>query len=269
MYIQGEEDWNFEPIGGATGEAYLAERNDEKIFVKRNVSPIVAPLSAAGITPKLIWSQRTFSGDTLTAQEWKDGHLLKRENMSDQEVIDLIKYIHTSDDLLHSLQLVGGKVYRPNDFINDYLDNLSPSLASNDFFNEVIEHLESLIDESLYPDKLVVCHGDLNHNNFLYSKEEDYLYLVDWENVKIADPISDITLLLCQYLKPSEWMEWFDAYGIKYTDCFYKRVRWYSLMNCLFLVKQYFGESRNHIMNQYVMLLKSIYESDEDKDILL
>lgn len=36
---------------------------------------------------------------------------------------------------------------------------------------------------------------------------DQQLYLIDWEEVRIADPISDLTKFLLQYFKPSEWPE--------------------------------------------------------------
>ena len=68
-----EQDWQMTPIGGASGDAYMGVKNNERVFFKRNSSPFLAALSAQGITPKLMWTQRTYSGDLLVAQEWKDG----------------------------------------------------------------------------------------------------------------------------------------------------------------------------------------------------
>ena len=117
------------------------------------------------------------------------------------------------------------------------------------------------IDDDFYQVDYVVCHGDLNHNNFLVSADEQ-LYLVDWDNVRVADPLSDITLLLVQYFSPSDWMEWFEAYDFNINESFYKRVRWYSILNCLCLIKQYFNENRHHKLNEFVLLLKNIYENN-------
>src|SRR5690625_7777160 len=47
--------------------------------------------------------------------------------------------------------------------------------------------------------KQVVCHGDLNHNNLIQTNEGQ-LYLVDWENATIADPITDFGMVLKWYI---------------------------------------------------------------------
>lgn len=256
MY-SSDDNWELHPIGGATGDAYMGVRYDEKVFLKRNTSPFIAALSAEGIVPKLMWTQRTFSGDTLTAQEWKEGYTLSREDMDSEAVIELIQRIHQSDHLLIMLKRVGEGTMRPLDFINNYFDNLSPSLTSNQYLNSVIRKLEDAIDDDFYNVNTTLCHGDLNHNNFLQGYD-DTLYLVDWENVRIADPISDITMLLIQYFQPSEWMGWFQEYDFPITESFYKRVKWYSMINCMYLIKQYFAEARQQKANEFILLLKSI-----------
>ena len=258
MYDQ-QGDWELHPLAGASGDAYMGVKSDEKVFFKRNTSPFIAALSAEGIAPKLMWTQRTFSGDTITAQEWKDGRLLKKEDMGSTEVIELIRQIHESDNLLLMLKRMGERNFYPLDFIEQYFVGLSPTLAKNHLLNEVIRHMEDAIDKDFYDVRRTVCHGDLNHNNFLKS-QDNHLYLVDWESVKVADPLSDITMILVHYFAPSEWMDWFELYNYPINNSFYKRVRWYSMMNCLYLIKQYYLEGRQHKTNEYIILLKTIYE---------
>lgn len=259
MPHQHPSDWEMLPIeDGSTGQAFMGIRQNERVFFKRNTSPFIATLSAEGIAPKLIWTQRTYSGDVLTAQEWTDGTLLSHDDMATPKVVDLIRRIHTSHYLLSMLQRVQGAVFKPLDFIQFYLHQLSPSLKKHHFFNEVLHFLEEQMDDDFYRAPYVVCHGDLNHHNFLLSTHQ-HLYLVDWENVRIADPLSDITWLLCQYFPPSQWMDWFDTYGFPIDASFYKRTQWYSLMNCLLLVKHYHAENRLVKMNEVILLLKSIY----------
>lgn len=261
MAFDGRNDWEMHPLKGASGEAFMGIKNNEKVFFKRNTSPFIPSLSAEGFAPKLMWTQRTYSGDLLTAQEWKDAVQLKKEDMDSLDVIQLIKQIHDSRHLLVLLRRVQNGSFKPLNFIEQYFDNLPSALAQHHFFNDVIRSLEDWIDEDFYQCPYVVCHGDLNHNNFMVD-EESKLFLVDWENVKIADPISDITWLLLQYFPPSQWMDWFHRYQFATDKSFYKRVRWYSLMNCLLLIKQFTIENRPTQVNHYILLLRSIYDSE-------
>lgn len=260
MWEQTNE-WELHHLDGSSGEAYMGVSKDEKIFLKRNASPIITTLSTMGITPKLKWSQRTYSGDTLTAQEWAPGRTLTRQDMAQTKTIDLIRRVHQADHLPIILKRVGGQVKEPQDFIADYYQDLAKNLQNHSYFNQVVQSLKDRLAEGLYRVPYCVCHGDLNHHNFIYQEEEDHLYLVDWEQVYISDPISDITRLLVLYLPPSQWMDWFNQYGMGTEDGFYHRVKWFSLINCLLVIKQYNQENQPKKVNQMVLLMKSIFES--------
>ena len=260
MYVP-EDGWQLHPIAGASGEAYMGIKENEKVFLKRNSSPFITALSAEGIVPKLMWTQKTYSGDTLVAQEWKDGHVLKREDMATPKVKKLIMGIHQSDHLLTMLKQVGGKTFHPLDFIQEFFKDLPESLNTHIFFNEIIHYLEDSVHDQFYEVDLCVCHGDLNHNNFLLDADSHNIYIVDWENVRIADPLSDLTYMLLQYFPPSQWAIWMEDYQFDYNQAFYDRVKWYSLINCLYLIKHFYKEGRNFKVNEMILLLKSIYES--------
>lgn len=63
--------WTLDSAGGASGEAYMAEQDGQKLFLKRNSNPFIAALSAEGIVPKLVWTKRIETGEVVTAQHWK------------------------------------------------------------------------------------------------------------------------------------------------------------------------------------------------------
>ncbi|MBG9984798.1 phosphotransferase family protein [Aerococcaceae bacterium DSM 111022] len=260
MFSQ-DPDWEFHPLQGETGDAFMGVRDNERVFFKRNISPFTPTLSAKGIAPKLKWTQRTYSGDILTAQEWHEGHTLERGDMNSNRVIQLIKHVHESENLLETFQKIGGEVKRPVDFINAYFDDLPESLAEHKFFNQVIADLESEIDNDFYDIEYTVCHGDLNHHNFLLN-DDDQLFLVDWEQCSISDPMSDITKLLVQYIRGKDWLSWLNRYGTDVTAQEYKRIKWYSQMNALFIIKQYHRENQIHKVNDMILLLRIIHQDD-------
>lgn len=76
---------------GATGEAFFAKYQEQKLFLKRNSSPFLAVLSAEGIVPKLVWTKRMENGDVITAQQWLNGRELKPEEMGQERVAKLLK----------------------------------------------------------------------------------------------------------------------------------------------------------------------------------
>lgn len=264
MYVP-QDGWELHPLNGHTGDAFMGVKADKKIFLKRNSSPFIVSLSALGITPRLMWTQKTYSGDTLVAQEWKNGRLLSKDNMNDLEVIQLIAYIHQSDHLTDLLTRMQGDVYQPLDFIKEFYQDLPQNLASNQTIQELIQYLEDSLHDGFYKIKSCVCHGDLHHQNFL-KDETKHLYLVDWENVRIADPISDITYLLIQYYPPSQWMDWFKQYHSTFDYSFYDRVVWYSIINCLKMVKHHYIENRYYKVNEYILLAKNIYRQSQQSN---
>ena len=78
--------WTLDSAGGASGEAYMAEQDGQKLFLKRNSNPFIAALSAEGIVPKLVWTKRIETGEVVTAQHWKNGRELTPSEMSQQEL---------------------------------------------------------------------------------------------------------------------------------------------------------------------------------------
>ncbi len=248
--------WELHPIGGDTGQAYMAVRAQERVFLKRNSSPFLAALSGEGIAPKLMWTKRSGNGDVLTAQEWLNGRSLTTEEMNSMEVIDLLKEIHQSPNLLLMLQKIQGEEYTAQHFIEDYLVNLQSGLQSHRFLSEVLDYLKETLPLVLEAGK-TVCHGDLDRRNFLLAN--DKLYLIDWEMVRLADPVSDLTMILTQYIPVHQWGEWLDAYGLNLSTNIYQRIEWYALMNCLNFIKKSHFEGRYYEMNEKILVVKSIY----------
>ncbi|PAV30109.1 phosphotransferase [Virgibacillus profundi] len=225
--------WEVMPAGGLTGDAYIATKNNERLFLKRNSSPFLAVLSAVGIVPKLIWTKRMENGDVITAQEWLDARELKPLEMQHHQVAELLRKIHHSSELLHMLMRMGKKpVTSDESFIN-----MSERLDSTDLITKyddvriAMRYLEQLLPIT-GEQKLVVCHGDLNHNNLLLTNKGS-LYLVDWENAIIADPVTDYGMVLKWYIPKENWNDWLRNYGIAKDEHLIKRMYWYLLLDGL------------------------------------
>lgn len=252
-----EHGWEILPIGGDTGTAYMAVNNDERIFIKRNTSPFLAALSLEEIVPRLIWSKRTISGDTLTAQEWLNGRSLKREEMCSLQVSELLARMHGSKLLKKMLLRVGGKTYTPVDLLAQYFNGLSSELRQHPLLAEATSRLKEnqpQLERSNYE----VCHGDLNHKNWLLS-ETGQLYLVDWEAVKLADPALDLSMLMCQYVPRKDWKQWLTRYARKEpSPDMMKRIYWYAIMNLLLVIKHNYQRGHFHEMNQDIIKLNQV-----------
>ncbi|MCD5001517.1 phosphotransferase family protein [Enterococcus saccharolyticus] len=257
MAIRFDNDWNLQPIKGDTGKAYVGLKAEDKVFIKRNTTPMLAALSKEGITPKLIWTKRTGDGDTLTAQEWLEGRILDPEEIGQRnDVIDVLYHLHHSQSLKDMLEKMGGIVMTPQKMLAEYERELPQYLKDNSFLRLVHAYLEKNVPTFKVIEKTVV-HGDVNYRNWLVCK--NYLYLVDWDSVMFADPAVDIGTILGQYLPVTSWNHWLMSYGIQGNSENMEKVYWYALLSLLQEVKKYYQRNALKEMNQKILQLKRIY----------
>ncbi|WP_408643027.1 phosphotransferase [Salisediminibacterium selenitireducens] len=228
------EGWELRPAGGATGEAYIAERGQQKIFVKRNSSPFLAVLSAEGIVPKLLWTKRLENGDVVTAQEWVEGRKLDRHELNSNRVARLLSKIHRSSELLEMFKRMGNTPVMPEHVI-DYAKKAMAKMTSHQ--PQVLHALHWLVDQVPVHDEtcFVVCHADVHHNNWIHynDHDKDELYLIDWDGAKLADPVMDIAPILYLYVPEADRAEWLSQYGISQTPELDNKVRWYLTALCI------------------------------------
>ncbi|SDX57328.1 phosphotransferase family protein [Salimicrobium album] len=257
--ILGDE-WSITPAGGSTGEAYYAKKKEGKrLFLKRNSSPFLAVLSAEGIVPKLVWTKRLESGDVITAQDWMEGRELEPEEMSHPRVAELLSKIHYSKELLDMLMRLGKTPLSPADILTDIINDLTltPRLRNQAGVQKAIAYLQEncfSIDDA----DCVVCHCDTNHNNWLLS-EDEYLYLIDWDNAMVADPALDLGMLLYFYVPEEHWAEWLTYYGIKATDELYGKMKWYAISQLLAFIQWHdMREEEDEVAHRLYLLEKVI-----------
>ncbi|WP_018933613.1 phosphotransferase family protein [Gracilibacillus lacisalsi] len=224
------EDWTIIPAGGSTGAAFYAQSNQKKLFLKRNSSPFLAVLSAQGIVPKLVWTKRLENGDVVTAQQWLDGKALNIEEMQHPKVAKLLSKIHHSSELLDMLLRIEKSTILPDQM----LVRVKQFVQGNKFARhsltiyKAIKYLEErLLD--VYYDQQVVCHCDLNHHNWMLSKNGE-LYLIDWDNARVGDPAMDIGRILQSYIPKQEWDQWLEHYGMENSRYLMQRMHWYLLV---------------------------------------
>ena len=141
MDFELDDGWDVYPIYGNTNKAFMGKKNHQRLFLKRNASPFLAALSMEEITPRLIWTKRISSGDTLTAQEWLNGQTLTKQQMRLPEVAHLLARVHNSELLHRMLRKVGGQSVRPQDFIQQYLQDLPDDLRHHPLMARVLDEL--------------------------------------------------------------------------------------------------------------------------------
>lgn len=257
MEFQLDSDWRVQPIKGDTGKTYIGYRDEDRVFIKRNTTPMLAALSREGIAPKLVWIKRTGDGDTLTAQEWLDGRILEPEEIVQRnDVVDVLYHLHHSASLKVMLKKMGGRQVSPQQLLADYEANLPTMIKQNSFIELVYDYLKKNIPTYAKKNYTVV-HGDVNHRNWLVCS--NYLYLVDWDSVMFADPALDIGTILGNYVPLSSWSKWLVRYGIRPTDENMECVYWYGLMSLLLEIARQYKRQEFHHMNQSILQLKRIF----------
>jgi thiamine kinase-like enzyme len=254
-HLLGQE-WEITPAGGATGEAFYARFEDQMLFLKRNSSPFLAVLSAEGIVPKLVWTKRLENGDVITAQQWLPGRELKPSEMDQELVAKLLKKIHRSEPMLGMLSRLESSPLSPEALFCTVQKELDAEVLS---FPVVQKSIDFLKREALNVkcDEKVVCHGDVNHNNWLLA-EDNQLYLIDWDGAMIADPAIDLGLLLYWYIPEENWADWLNMYGKNLTDDLKLRMKWYVTLQTLSSIQWYKNKNRIEEMNKWVNFLNEI-----------
>ncbi|WP_210364876.1 phosphotransferase family protein [Bacillus sp. REN3] len=252
------QDWEIVPAGGATGAAYFAQHEEQRLFLKRNSSPFLAVLSAEGIVPKLVWTKRLENGDVITAQQWMNGRELKPGDMNNDRVAKLLKKIHASDPLLGMLTRLGKSPLQPEMILTALNNDLDDDILSKPVVKKAMEFLAENARRVDCAEK-VVCHCDVNHNNWLLT-ENNQLYLIDWDGAMIADPAIDLGLLLYSYIPFEEWESWLEKYGLKLTEDLKQRMKWYVYSQALSSIQWHKNQDRLAEMEKWVDFLKNLVE---------
>ncbi|MFD1019093.1 phosphotransferase [Thalassobacillus hwangdonensis] len=231
------DEWSITPAGGSTGEAYYAQKDGKRLFLKRNSSPFLAVLSAEGIVPKLVWTKRLENGDVITAQEWLEGRELSPEEMRHPRVAKLLSKIHHSSELLDMLMRISKHPLYPADILEDIRHNerIFEEIDPRMEIGQAIEYLTANLPY-VHTDRHVVCHCDMNHNNWLLS-DNDQLYLIDWDNAMVADPAMDLGMLLHWYIPREDWEDWLARYGLEESQNIYERMSWYAVAQSLAFIQ--------------------------------
>ena len=80
--------------------------------------------------------------------------------------------------------------------------------------------------QKLQPVKLVPIHADPNTINMLVTG--DTLRMVDWDEMKLSDPMRDAGQLLWWYVAKRQWAEFFAAYGLPLNEALIERINWWA-----------------------------------------
>jgi len=207
-------------------EDYFCSRDNQRYFIKKNTTPMIATLSAEGIVPRLRWTKRISNGDVLIAQDFENGRTLNTEDK-------------TATSSLYNLKSIIADELRKNSNIVNALNYLENSIP---------------VDEVEY----TPCHTDLHKDNWLLS-DQGKLFLVDWEHSILCDPAIDISFVLYRYIPQSEWNEWLAIYGQEPTLKYRNRLKWYITLQSVIMIVWYHEKKQLSEMNSWLIFLDRIF----------
>jgi thiamine kinase-like enzyme len=108
---------------------------------------------------------------------------------------------------------------------------------------------------NVYCEEKVVCHGDVNHNNWLLT-EDNQLYLIDWDGAMIADPAIDLGMLLYLYIPEENWDSWLKMYGKPLTEDLRLRMKWYVALQTISFIQWSKIKDRPQELDKWVKFLE-------------
>ena len=170
-------------------EDYFCSRDNQRYFIKKNTTPMIATLSAEGIVPRLRWTKRISNGDVLIAQDFENGRTLNTEDMTDRRIPEILKKVHGSSKLKKIMKAQGYVEETAGRSLSNLKSIIADELRKNRNIVDALNYLENCLpnDDVEY----TPCHTDLHKDNWLLS-DQGKLFLVDWEHYILCDPAIDI-----------------------------------------------------------------------------
>lgn len=250
-----DKELNLMPLRGKSGQAFMGVYPDgEKIFVKMNTTPIIAALAKEQIAPQLLWSKRTPSGDHMIAQEWLNGRLLERQDMSSKQVIQVLLRLHKSKTLVNQLLQLDYHIENPYELLADWEKNAPLQLRDNTYLQSIIAELKRQLPE-FRSDLATIVHGDVRHTNWIITTA-GMVYLVDWDTVRLTDRMFDVAHLVSHYIPQKHWTDWLTYYGYKDNDLVMSKFNWYGQFSYLTQILRFFEMRQMDKVNQEIYDLR-------------
>lgn len=237
-------------------EDYFCSRDDQRYFIKKNTTPMIATLSAEGIVPRLRWIKRASNGDVLIAQDFESGRTLSKEDMRDKRIPEILKKVHGSEKLKKIMTAQGYKPETPESSLRNLKSIITDELRKNKNIVEALNYLENTVPDDDV--EYTPCHTDLHKDNWLLS-DKGKLFLVDWEHSILCDPAIDISFVLYRYIPQEEWSEWLKVYGQEPTIKYRSRLKWYITLQAVIMIVWYHEKKQFAEMNSWLIFLDQIF----------
>lgn len=235
---------------------YFCSRDNQRYFIKKNTTPMIATLSAEGIVPRLRWTKRISNGDVLIAQDFENGRTLNTEDMTDKRIPEILKKVHGSSKLKKIMKAQGYAEETAARSLCNLKSIIADDLRKNSNIVNALNYLEKCLPDDDV--EYTPCHTDLHKDNWLLS-DQGKLFLVDWEHSILCDPAIDISFVLYRYIPQNEWNEWLKIYGQESTIKYRNRLKWYITLQSVIMIVWYHEKKQLSEMNSWLVFLNSIF----------
>jgi thiamine kinase-like enzyme len=269
IYPNGQWDIQSSSIG-ASKQAFIASNGEQKAFVKLDVlAPILIRLSELGVAPRVL-SEGLDGGKPYIIQEFVEGRKADKDWYA-QNVETLARFIkrYHQDPRLKEILKDGQETsYSENITIalKGLYDDIEESNSDLLHSQEVKDMVVSLKERAkqLEPTPLVPIHKDPNPSNLLITK--DGLVMVDWDDIRLSDPMQDISLILWWYIPHDKWRTFFEAYGGKMDE---EKIRWWIARNTLSIASWYGKQGNSEYVDFFVKDASMALQGENNSQIFV
>lgn len=216
---------------GAHKKSYIAQSEGTKIFLKFDApADLLQRLGELGVAPQLVASGE-IDGAAYVLQNYLEGIYPDWMWLTNHLPLlaQMIKCYHTDYRLTQLLAVKSPASYDEHLWLD--LRQLEQRFLALDkallHTSEIAPTFHTLQTQAsnLQPTALVPVHTDPNTSNMLIVSNT--LYLVDWDEIALSDPLRDIGLVLWWYIPPRKWPEFFAAYGLQLDDSHRAKIFWW------------------------------------------
>jgi Phosphotransferase enzyme family len=236
------------PEDGLQKECYTARSGDLAVFIKFDVP--TAPLrrlGEIGVAPRLL-ANGVLDDKTYVIQEYIAGTYPNWQWFAHNLpwLAAFIKRYHSDQEL--AVMLAEGQDTDYQEHITAEIADLEiqfRSLNANELREPTIVTAFELLKvqaQKLQPVKLVPVHADPNTKNMLLMG--DTLYMVDWDDIKLSDPLRDAGQLLWWYVAKRQWGDFFAAYGLPLNEALVERIYWWVARTSLAIALWHVAHAR-------------------------
>lgn len=228
-----ESTWTMtRPAHGWRNPGWVAQSLERRVLVKpvASTAPLVR-LAHLGIAPPVL-GEVVINGQAWMMQDWVDGHAPDRTwiRRHAAQVGERFGRVHADRELA---SLLGDdRQGTASDGFHADIARLHERLRQRHeawFHTGEVRHALAVFFDgatALEPEQVVPTHDEPNTSNMLV--EGSRLWLIDWDEMQLADPCRDCGPLVWWYLPEAEWPTLLTAAKVPPGSLTRRRIHWYA-----------------------------------------